>query len=95
MIMANLHVLKQHDKITSRVRTALIALFVVYLGIVHGRDVLGLFGKAAGTIQNVQNEQAEKGKRAAEFYRTVDQMLEQKVQEQSRQVKENQEEERH
>ena len=90
VIMANLHALKFHDKITSWIRRTLISMLVVYLGIMHARDVLGLLGKASGTIQSVQDEQAKKGRKAAEFYKALDHIVEQK--DASRQAGEDQDE---
>ncbi len=95
VIMANLDVLKQYSRITGRVRTILIALLIISLGIIHVRDVLGLFEKASDGLQTIQEKQAAKGRKAAEFYKAVDQMTDQKVQDASRQTQENQSEERH
>ncbi len=85
----------QYPQITGRVRTVLIALLIVSLGIIHVRDVLGLFEKASDGIQTIQEKQAVKGRKAAEFYRAVDQMLDQKVQDESRQGQEDRSEEQH
>jgi hypothetical protein len=68
----------------SRIRTVLVVLLVVFLGVTHARDVMGLFGNISDALPNpvasIQEKSAEQGKKAAEAYKSMDRVLNQQMQ---------------
>jgi hypothetical protein len=80
-VISNLHVLKDQTQVLLRVRTTLVLLLIAFVGYTHARDVAGLFGKAADTVLNlissVQEQSAARGRKAAEAYRSMNNIVEQ------------------
>jgi len=64
------------NKILSRFRAGLIALVSLYLVFAHARDVMIIFGFAGRAIEDVQQQSAEKGKKAVEAMKTIDALFE-------------------
>lgn len=87
-VISNIDALKEQAKVLLRIRTALVLLLLVFLGINHARDVMGLFGTAGATVSNpvagIRERSAERGKKAAEAYRSMDRVLDQKTHEEQR-----------
>jgi hypothetical protein len=83
-VASHIDALKEQAKVLSRIRTVLAVLLVVFLGVTHARDVMGLFGKVGDTLPNpvasIQEKSAERGKKAAEAYKTMDKILDQQAQ---------------
>ncbi len=69
--------LKNDKKILSFIRTAFIAVVSLYLVVAHIKDVLIVFGFAGKTISDVQQQSAEKGKKAAQTMKNIDVLFEQ------------------
>ena len=76
--------LRERAQVLFRVRTGLAVLLLVFLAFNHAWDVLGLFGKVGDALPNpvasIQEKSAERGKKAAEAYKTMDKILNQQVQ---------------
>jgi hypothetical protein len=83
-VISNIHGLQGHTQVLSRVRITLILLVLAFLGYTHAKDVMGLFGKVGDTVSNpiadIQDRSAERGKKAAEAYKTLEKALEQQTQ---------------
>jgi len=82
-VISNIDALKEQAKVLSRIRTALVLLLLVFLVITHARDVIGLFSRAGETSSNpvagIRERSAERGKKAADTYRSMDNVLGQKA----------------
>jgi hypothetical protein len=68
--------LKENKKILSGVRSALIAIVSLYLIIAHGKDVMTVFGFAGKAIDDVQQQSADKGRKAAQAMKKLDALFE-------------------
>lgn len=83
-VVSHIDALREQAQVLSRIRTTLVLLLVVFLGVTHARDVMGLFGKVGDTVSNpvasIQEKSAERGKKAAEAYKTMDRILDQRAQ---------------
>jgi len=82
-VISNIDALKEQAKVLSRVRTLLILLLLVFLSVTHVRDVIRLFGKAGEAVSNpvsdIRERSAERGRKAAESYKGMDKVLQQKA----------------
>jgi len=80
-VISNLHVLQDQAQVLLRVRTTLVLLLIAFVGYTHAGDVAGLFGKAAETVLNpitgIQEQSAARGRKAAEVYKSVNNIVEQ------------------
>jgi hypothetical protein len=78
LVASHIDALKEQAQVLSRIRTGLILLLVLFLGIMHGRDVMGLFGKFGDTVPNpvasIQEKSADRGKKAAAAYKAMNSM---------------------
>lgn len=70
-------VLREKEQVLNSIRTALFVLLAVYLVVAHGRDVLGLFSRVGSSISTMEQESSARGKKAAEFYKSMETMVEQ------------------
>lgn len=75
--LAKIDALRKHEKVVERVRSALAVLFLVYLIFAYGKDVIRLFSEAGETIAGMERKSAERGKKAAQFYKEMENMMEQ------------------
>lgn len=80
-VISNLHVPQEQAQVLLRVRTSLVLLLIAFVGYTHAGDVAGLFGKAAETvlkpITGIQEQSAARGRKAAEAYKSVNNIVEQ------------------
>lgn len=76
IILPKIEALKYHQKAVAGVRSALTILLLAYLVFAHGKDVTYLFGTAGDTIAGMERKSAEKGKKAAQFYKEMENMME-------------------
>ncbi|MDH4162067.1 MAG: ion transporter [Nitrospirota bacterium] len=93
-VLGWIDVLRERENILNGIRTGLFVLLAVYLVFAHGRDVIGLFSKVGSSISKIEQQSAERGKKAAQFYKTLENLAEQteKMQkDQESQIKELQE----
>ncbi len=72
--MKNMTQLKQNSGAFIMVRGALIAVVSAYLVFAHAGDVMDLFGKASRAVDEAQRTSAEKGRKAGQFMKQMDQM---------------------
>lgn len=70
-------VLREKEQVLNGIRTALFVLLAVYLVAAHGRDVLALFSRVGSSISTMEQESAERGKKAAQFYKSMETIVEQ------------------
>ncbi len=77
--------LKENKKVHAIIRNSLISLVSLYLIIAHVKDVTTIFGMTGKAIDDVRQQSAEKGKRAAQAIKSIDALFEeaQKAQEAS------------
>ncbi len=75
--MAKIEALREHERIVERVRTTLSVLLFAFLVAAYGKDLIRLFGAAGDTVAGMQQKSAERGKKAAQFYKEMEQMMEQ------------------
>jgi hypothetical protein len=82
-VATHIDAIREQAHLLSRIRTVLILLLFAFLGVTHARDVMGLFGKVGGTVVNpvsrIQEKSAERGKKAAEAYKSMDKILDQRA----------------
>ncbi len=91
-VASHIDALREQAQVLSRIRTVLVVLLVVFLGVTHVRDVIGLFGRVGETVSNpvagLQERSAERGKKAAEAYKSMDKVLDQRAREEEARSKE-------
>jgi hypothetical protein len=68
--------LKGREKVLQATRIGLVCIFLIYLVIVHGKDAVHLFTMAGNTIESVQEKQAQRGKKAGEAIKALNQLME-------------------
>lgn len=90
-VTANLDVLKTHAQVLFRIRTALVVLLVASLGFIHARDLKDLFTMAGGPVSSpvadIRERSAQRGRKAAEAFKSMDQVLEQKTAEEEERLR--------
>lgn len=76
--------LREQAQVLSRIRTGLVVFLVLFLAVNHGRDVMGVFVKVGDTVTNpvasIQEKSAERGKKAADAYKAMERVLDQRAQ---------------
>ena len=77
IILPRIDALRYYPKAVDGVRSSLAILLLVYLVIAHGKDVVRLFGMAGKSISDMEQKSAERGKKAAQFYKEMEKMMEQ------------------
>jgi hypothetical protein len=91
-VVSHIDAIREQAHLLTRIRTALVLLFVAFLGFTHARDILGLFGKMGETVvspvASIQEKSAERGKKAAEAYKSMEKILDQRAQEEEARLKE-------
>lgn len=84
-VISNIDALREQAHVLYRIRTSLVLLLLVFLGVTHAQDVAGLLGKVGETVSSpvasIQESSAERGKKAADAYRSTDSVLDQKARE--------------
>jgi len=84
--------LREQAQVLSRIRTGLIVLLLAFLSVTHARDVIGLFGTVGETVANpvagLQEKSAERGKKAAGAYKSMERVLDQQAQAEEARAKE-------
>jgi hypothetical protein len=87
-VLKNIHGLHEQAQLLSRIRAVLVLLLFAFLGFTHAKDISGMFGKAGETVKNpiaqMQEDSAAKGKKAAEAYKALDRVLEDRLNERAR-----------
>jgi hypothetical protein len=82
-VVSHLDALREQAQVLFRVRTGLAVLLLVFLAFNHARDVRGLFGTVGDTLPNpvasMQERSAERGKKAAEAYKAMGKVLDQRA----------------
>jgi hypothetical protein len=90
-VLKNIHGLHEQAQLLFRIRGALILLLFVFLGFTHAKDIAVLFGKVGESvpspIASIQEKSAERGKKAADAYKAIDRVLEQRVREEEARLK--------
>ena len=91
-VVSHIDALREQAQLLSRIRSVLIVLLLAFLSFTHARDVMGLFGKVGDTISNpvasLQEKSAERGKKAAEAYKSMEKILDQRAKEEEARSKE-------
>ena len=72
MIIRRQAALKENKKMISLIRNALIGMISLYLLIAHGNDVMTMVGRAGSAMDSVQQQSAERGKKAAQTLKKLD-----------------------
>jgi hypothetical protein len=67
---------KGREKVLPTTRIALACIFLAYLVMVHGKDVVNLFTMAGNKIEAVQEKQAQRGKKAGAAIKALNQLVE-------------------
>jgi len=82
-VTAHFDALREQAQVLFRVRAGLVVFLLLFLTVNHGRDIMGLFGKVGDVIPNpvasMQEKSAERGKKAAETYKAMDRVLDQRA----------------
>ena len=68
-------VFKGREKILPATRIALACIFLVYVVMVHGKDVVNLFTMAGNKIEAVKEKQAQRGKKAGQAIKALNQFM--------------------
>jgi hypothetical protein len=91
-VVSHLDAIREQEHLLTRIRTVLVLLLVAFFGFTHTRDVMGLFGKVGETVVSpvagIQEKSAERGKKAAEAYKSMDKILDQRAQEEEARLRE-------
>jgi len=66
---------KGREKVLPVTRIALSCIFLVYLVLVHGKDVVILYTMAGNKIEAVQEKQAQRGKKAGEAIKALNKLM--------------------
>lgn len=69
-------VFKGREKFLPATQIALGFIFLVYLVMIHGKDVVHLFTMAGNKIEAVQEKQAQRGKKAGQAIKALNQFME-------------------
>ena len=75
-ILRNQAALKKNEKLTSIICNALIVITSLYLVIAHVKDAITVVGLAGNSLGNVQQQSAEKGRKAAQAIKKLDALFE-------------------
>ena len=75
-IIKNQAALKENEKLTSKIRNALIVIVSLYLVIAHVKDAITIAGMAGNALDTVQQQSAERGKKAAQVMKKLDALFE-------------------
>jgi len=67
---------KEREKVLPAIRIALACIFLVYLVMIHGKDAVHLFTMAGNKIEEVQEKQARRGKKAGEALKALNKIME-------------------
>jgi hypothetical protein len=82
-VTAHFDALREQVQLLFRVRAGLVVFLLLFLTVNHGRDIMGLFGKVGDVIPNpvasMQERSAERGKKAADAYKAMDRVLDQRA----------------
>jgi hypothetical protein len=82
-VTAHFDALREQVQLLFRVRAGLVVFLLLFLTVNHGRDIMGLFGSVGDTLPNpvasMQERSAERGKKAAEAYKAMDRVLDQRA----------------
>ena len=63
------------EKALPAVRIALACIFLVYLVMVHGKDAMTLYTMAVNKIEEVQEKQAQRGKKAGQAIKALNKLM--------------------
>jgi uncharacterized membrane protein YcjF (UPF0283 family) len=66
---------KGREKVLPTTQIALGCIFLVYLVMVHGKDVVSLFTLAGSKIEAVQEKQAQRGKKAGQAIKALNKFM--------------------
>ncbi|HUL01475.1 MAG TPA: hypothetical protein VLX29_11585 [Nitrospirota bacterium] len=75
-ILRNQAALKNNKKLTSIICNALIVITSLYLVIAHVKDAITVVGLAGNSLDNVLQQSAEKGRKAAQAMKKIDALFE-------------------
>jgi len=82
-VTAHFDALREQVQLLFRVRAGLVVFLLLFLTVNHGRDIMGLFGKVGDVIPNpvasMQEKSAQRGKKAADTYKAMDRVLDQRA----------------
>ena len=82
-VVSHIDALREQARVLFRIRTGLIVVLVIFLTFTHARDIAGLFGSVGDTISNpvanLQEKSAERGKKAADAYKSMEKVLDQRA----------------
>jgi uncharacterized membrane protein YcjF (UPF0283 family) len=67
---------KGREKVLQATRIALACIFLVYLVMVHGKDVVNLFTMAGSKIDAMKEKQAQRGKKAGQAIKALNKLME-------------------
>lgn len=76
ILLTRPRVLERHGQLRTVIRAALAAIFLLYLVLVHGNDIMLVFGLAGKAVNQVQQQSALKGRKAGEAIKKLDAIVE-------------------
>jgi hypothetical protein len=76
VVISKLPELKENKKVLSLIRASLIGIMSLYLIVAHVNDMMTIFGAAGRVVEDVQNQSAEKGKKAVQAIKSLDSLFE-------------------
>ena len=90
VVLSHIDALREQAELLRRIRLILVLVLFVFLGVTFAGDVVGLFRSVgreiADPVAGMQDQQAEKGKKAAEPYKALDQALQEKAQQEAERI---------
>ncbi|MHB8843520.1 MAG: hypothetical protein ACYC7L_02120 [Nitrospirota bacterium] len=91
-VVTHIDAIREQAHLLSRARIALAVLLFAFIGYTHSRDVMGLFGtvgmSVANPVADIQERSAARGKKAAEAYKSMEKIIEQRAQDEEARLKE-------
>ena len=90
VVLSHIDALREQAELLRRIRLILVLVLFVFLGATFAGDVAGLFRSVgreiADPVAGMQYQQAERGKKAAESYKAIDQALQEKAQQDAERI---------
>ncbi len=88
--LSRLPQLREKKKILSAIRGGLIAVVSLFILVAHVKDLINGVGAARGAVEDVQNRSAQRGKKAGQAIKTLNELLKEQQSQAGKEPSENQ-----
>lgn len=91
-VVTHIDAIREQAHLLSRIRIVLALFLFAFVGFTHSRDVLSLFGTVGKTVvtpvAGIQERSAARGKKAAEAYKAMDKIMDQRTRDEEARLRE-------